>query len=115
MKIKYLLILFLSVCFSCKPKRQPDEKFDKAKWAVNVDDEYLYRNLMINDLMSHHELHGLKKDKIIEMLGEPNRIDSSYLFYTVFWDHIGPLTVHTKTLVIKFGNDRTVEWRKIHE
>lgn len=115
MKIRKLLIIFLLGSLSCKAPKHQEEKFDKARWAVKVDDEYLYRNAMINDLMRTHELHGLKRDKIIDMLGQPDRTDTFYFFYTVFWDHLGPITLHTKTLVIKFTKDSTIEWRKIHE
>ena len=43
--------------------------------------DYLYRNEMLKDLISNHSLKGLKKDELIDLLGQPDRIDSGYLFY----------------------------------
>ena len=115
MKIKYLLVLLFLFCLSCRDKKMPDEKFDKTRWATKIDEEYPYRNSMLNDLMMHHELHGVKRDSILDMLGAPTRSDTFYLFYRIAQEHLGSLPIHTKTLVIKFKSDSTVEWRKIHE
>ena len=78
-------------------------------------DAYPYRDKILNDLIGSVKLHGLKKDSVENLLGEPNRRDSGYLFYLIKQDRFGGLVVHTKTLVIKLTRDSTVEWRKIHQ
>jgi hypothetical protein len=117
MQINSLLPLFLLFCFSCKNKsdQNSQEKFDKVKWSIKYGTKYPYRDKMLNHLVYNIKLKGFKKDSVLNLLGEPNRTDTNYLFYTVAQQFLGDgIPLHTKTLVIKFAND-TVEWRKIHE
>jgi hypothetical protein len=117
MQIRNLLIIFLFCFTACKSKSiQHEEKFDKTKWDTKIGKQYPYRDEMLKDLMTNHLLKTLKRNEVINLLGAPTRSDSSYLFYIVaqeFIDNILPL--HTKSLVIKFHKDSTVEWVKIHE
>ena len=118
MKIKYLLLFFLLSCLSCKNKNDgnPGEiKFDKNKWGTQFDQNNPYRDKMLKDLMSNHYLRELKQAEVLNLLGEPTRSDTGYLFYRVNESKMGLITLHAKTLVIKFGADSTVEWVKIHE
>ena len=123
MKMRNLLTLFFLCCVvACKNTREEkfdktEEKFDKIKWAVKKDREYPYRNKMLKDFITNYRLTGLKKDTVVNLLGQPNRSDNGYLFYTIAQEYLGniPVPLHTKTLVIKFAKDSTVEWRKIHE
>ena len=77
--------------------------------------DYPYRNEMLKDLVYNVALKGSKKEEVIDLLGQPDRSDSSYLFYAIAQERIGFFPLHTKTLVIKLTKDSTVEWRKIHE
>jgi hypothetical protein len=122
MLIRILLPLFFLSCLACKniSNEEPGnklEKFDKVKWVTRNERQYPFRDGMLKDLMANYELHGIKKDSILNLLGPPDRTDSSYLFYTVAQQFLGNFTIplHTKTLVIKFMKDSTLEWRKIHE
>src|SRR5687768_8470566 len=118
MKIKNLLILFFIGCLSCKNnnEKNTEEKFDRMKWATKEGKKYPYRDKMLNDLVYKQKLKGLKKEQVLNMLGQPNRTDSNYFFYIVDQRFLGemPVPMHTKSLVIKFLND-TVEWRKVKE
>jgi hypothetical protein len=115
MQIKNLLSVLLLCCLACKTeKKEQQEKFDKTKWSTMDEMDYLYRDAMLNDLMNSYELHGVRKDSVLNLLGSPDRTDSGYLFYKVAQQRLGFFILHTKTLVIKLSND-TVEWRKIHE
>ena len=113
-----LFLLFLGNYLLTKNRRQDvsQEKFDKIKWRTKDGRDYPYRNGMLNDLVYNQKLKGLKKEEVLNLLGQPNRTDSNYLFYTIYQEFLGdiPVPVHTKTLVIKLAQD-TVEWRKIHE
>lgn len=121
-----ILLLFISlVClfYSCQNSSNNSnsnlkfEKFDSIKWKMEENDNYLYRDLMIKDLIENIRLKGLTKTEILNTLGEPDRSDGSYLFYTVHKTQLWklPVPLHTKTLVIKLTSEGTVEWRKIHE
>ena len=119
MQTKYLLTLFLLFFFACKTQEKIEEnelKFNKEKWEFITGDKYPYRKKMINDLIINYTLKGLKTDELGHLIGQPNRIDGSYLFYTIDQELLaGIFPLHTKTLVIKLGKDSTVAWRKIHE
>ncbi|HEX8459803.1 MAG TPA: hypothetical protein VF623_00170 [Segetibacter sp.] len=118
MKKRNLLTLFLLCFLACKNKVQDDkpEKFDRQKWATMNDMNYPYRAGMLKNLIDSVKLKGLKKEEVINLLGEPNRTDSGYLFYNVSREYFGntSFVINSKTLVIKIGKDSTVEWRKIH-
>ena len=110
--------MLLFYCFACKNGAEINEEhFDKTKWAIKEDNKYPYRDKMLKDLIDNYTLHGLTRDSILNLLGEPTRTDSGYLFYTVSQRFVAdiPVPLHTKSLVIKFTNEGRVEWRKIHE
>jgi hypothetical protein len=118
MQIKILLLLFLICCLACKntkQEQQQEEEFDKLKWATKNDAGYPYRDKMLKDLMRNHELHGVEKDSLVHLLGTPERTNNGYLYYRIDEDHLGFLTLHTKTLVIRLTPDSTVMWLKIHQ
>jgi hypothetical protein len=119
MIIRNLLVLTTLCCLACKNtgKDKKEEKFDKVKWAITYGAEYPYRDNMLTDLITNYKFTGLKKEEIINLLGQPNRSGSGYLFYTIVYEYQGniPVARHNKTLVIKLTNDSTVEWREIHE
>ncbi len=123
MKFIIFFILLLSSIYGCndtiKHKQWDEnisrEKFDKTKWSIKDATDYPYRDKMLNDLITNEKLKGLKKKEVIDLLGRPDRIDSSYLFYRIAQQRIGFFPLHTKTLVIKLTKDSTVEWRKIHQ
>lgn len=119
---KKILLLFFIFCCSCENTKQekinqPQEKFDKVKWAIRKENEYPYREQMLKDFIVSYQISGLKKEAILDLLGEPSRRDTGYLFYLVSRDFLGsfPVPFHTKTLVIRLKADSTVEWRKIHQ
>jgi outer membrane protein assembly factor BamE (lipoprotein component of BamABCDE complex) len=120
MRIKNLFIIPLLLALSCKNAKQDErsesaETFQKMKWAVKVDHDYPYRDKMLADVLANHARKGVKREAILNLLGTPTKIDSGYLFYRVKEQRFGLLTLHTKTLVLKFGKDSTLEWAKIHE
>jgi hypothetical protein len=116
MQLRIFLPLVLLCFFSCKPTTKEEEPvpFDKVKWRAQVGNDYPYREQMLQDVIANEGLKGLKKVELIELLGQPDRVDSSYLFYRVSQKRIGFFPLNTKTLVIKLASDSTVEWRKIH-
>ncbi len=135
MQFKACIFYLLFCCFACnhthdeKPEKadnktkvdtmdrelKTDSKFDKKKWSLKNGKDYTYRDDMLADLMHDPHLRELKRDAVINLLGQPDRIDSSYLFYRVSEEHIGFFTLHAKTLVIKLSRDSSITWMKIHE
>jgi hypothetical protein len=92
-----------------------NHSFDKSKWRLKDDHHYIYRDIMLHDLLDRHQLDSLNKDEVIDLLGNPDRIDNNYLFYTISQKRVGIWPIHTKTLVIKFYDDHKLEWVRIHE
>lgn len=107
--------MFIIFLVSCKTETKDTVKFEKAKWVMQENNDYPHRNAMLHDLVYNVPLKGLHCDSLINLLGAPTRIDSSYLFYRVEQKRIGFFPLHTRTLVIKMAADSTVAWRKIHE
>ncbi|TBX69937.1 hypothetical protein EZL74_05840 [Flavobacterium silvisoli] len=120
MKTKILILLIAFTFLSCKTNNsETDGKakmtFEKAKWIEIKGGDYPYRDEMLSDLMESGILKTLHKQEVLELLGEPNRTDENFLFYTVSQQRLAFWPLHTKTLVIKFSGENTVEWVKIHE
>lgn len=121
--IKIFLIFLLMGCLACdnsskdNPKEAPPTEitFDAEKWKTKEDKDYPYRDSMLKNLMTDDSIRQLNGNQVLELLGEPTRIDSLYLFYRISEKHIKFFTLHTKTLVIKLNDDSTINWMKIHE
>jgi len=126
MKIRIcLLLLFLGflACNNTKEKK-PDNKdneikeevkFDKANWAIKEGRDYPYRNQMVNDILYNDTVRTLNKDEIIGLLGKPDRSNDGHLYYMITQKRLLTHPLHQKTLVIKFSNDSTINWIKIHQ
>ena len=120
--MKFLLAFaaVLTLVFACNNQgtqpgaNLPAQKFDAIKWRIKEGEDYPFRENMLNDLVYKVTLKGIKHDQLIQLLGQPDRVDSSYLFYRVFQMRVDFFVLSTKTLVIKLRKDSTVEWRKIH-
>jgi hypothetical protein len=121
MTLKMLTILIFTCCLSCHNKAEENKtgsvemEFDKTKWRIKNDVDYPYRDKMYKELRANARLKGLKKEDVLGLLGEPDRRDSGFLFYTLAQKRIGSFPLHTKTLVIKIPKDSTVAWARIHE
>jgi len=122
-----LLILLIPVLFvACnsesnvkqetdKQKKHSERVFDKTKWRVKEDGDYLYRNQMLTDIVYNDTIRNLNKVEILELLGKPDRVNENYFYYLVKENRLWFWTLHTKTMVIKFTNDSAIEWIRIHE
>ena len=70
---------------------------------------------MLDDILYSDLIRSLGKDEILELLGEPDRSNDGYLYYTISQKRLVIWPLHTKTLVIKLTGDNNVDWIKIHE
>ncbi len=77
--------------------------------------DFPYRNAMLDDLIKSRILKGIKKGDVFQLLGEPSRTDTHYLFYRVAQQRLGALPLHTKTLVIKMDSLDVVQTVLIHQ
>lgn len=89
--------------------------FDSVKWRVKEEDNYPYRDQMVNDLLYDDDLRTLNESAILDLLGAPDRRNEEYIYYTVNQTRLGFWPLHTRSLVVKFSADNNVEWIKLHE
>ncbi len=116
MLVRILIFLFIFSCFSCHHyKEQERIKFDAAKWKVQQENDFPYRDAMLDDLISKNFLKGINKETLINLLGLPYKNDNNYLFYRITRQSLGAFTLHTKTLVIKMDSSGLVQTVKIHQ
>jgi hypothetical protein len=120
-KIIIICAMLLFCCLSCKKTEEASTEkasgilFDKTKWNTKEGENYPYRDKMIDNLISSDTIKKLNKDSILNLLGEPERIDNNHLFYIVAQERLQSWPLHTKTMVIKLKDDGTVDWVKTHE
>jgi uncharacterized membrane-anchored protein len=125
-KMRILILCLLVCCLSCNnsnpetAEKENEESehemaFNATKWKTMDGVDYPFRDRMITDLMRSKILKKLKRKEVIVLLGQPNRTDKEYLFYTVAQERIQFFPLHTKTLVIKLSNDSTTNKVMIHE
>lgn len=126
MKANIVSIFLIACCLSCntnREERSENEKntpgsemsFDREKWRVKEGKDYPFREGMLNYLLYNDTLRSQNKYELLDLLGEPDRTNDNYLYYMIEQKRLGSWPVHTKTLVIKFTNDYSIEWIKIHE
>lgn len=112
-----LSIALFTFCMSCHSADETvgSEAFDPERWKIKEGKTYLYRDGMLSEVMKGPRFRMMRKEKLTQSLGEPDRADSNFLFYTIDQQFLGPFPLHTKTLVIKMYPDSTVQWMKIHQ
>lgn len=126
MRLKLLFLFLLIVFFSCKRQEEtsghtdrseikPDTIFNREKWNVKAGQKHPYRNKMLLDVVYNDTVRSLNKDQILALLGEPDRIAENHLYYLIDKKNLGLWTLNVKFMVIKFEDEETIEWIKIHE
>ena len=109
-KIFLVLLIFCSACNSKDESPEPDIKFEKAKWDLKEDGNYIYRQQMINDLLKNYNWAGIKKDSVIRLLGEPDGTEEDiFMLYNYKQKHFGSFPLSTSQLVIELNADSTVK------
>ena len=119
MRLLLIFLLFL-VATSCKndspaPQNQDETLFTSAKWKTKKGEDYPYRQKMLDSVVYNDTIRELNKEEILTLLGTPDRSNENHLFYTISQKRIGLWPLHTKTMVIKFIDEETIEWIKIQE
>jgi len=121
-----LIVIVLVSFFSCSSEREKSTEydqakpvsamaFDKTKWRIKDGKDYPFRKKMLNDVVYNDTIRTLNKAQIIDLLGNPDRINENYLYYRIDQIRLIVWPLHTTTMVVKFTNDSTMEWIKIHK
>jgi len=125
-RLKALIVPILLALFACNsekdaksgsidPAAKVEISFNKTKWGVKEGLDYPHRDQMLNSVVCNDTIRALNKDEITNLLGEPDRSNEGYLYYTISQKRLGSWPLHTKTMVIKIMGDGTIEWIKIHK
>ena len=123
MKTTILLFVFLS-CFACKKSKkedfealnsQPVLELNKTNWNTKEGEKYSYRELLLDSVVYNKKIRSLGKNELLNLLGEPNRMENNHLYYTISQEKIGLWPLHTKTVVIKLSENDTITWIKVHK
>ncbi|MFT5754475.1 MAG: hypothetical protein ACI924_001712 [Flavobacterium sp.] len=113
--MKTINILILILFISCQNEVVDEISFDASKWQIKKENDYPYRNQMLTNLIASDTLKKLKKDSILELIGEPERINVNHFYYMIDQERLGFWPLHSKFLVIKFDDNGNVVFVKIHE
>ena len=108
-------IFILLINFSCGKENVPQITFDQTKWNTKEGKDYPYRNQMVDEVLYSDSLRTLRKDEIINHLGDPSYIRDDFFYFRIKETRLGAWILHTKTIVIKIPEGETVEWIKLHE
>ena len=106
-QLRYLILATTVFLLACNSNSQM--AFDSAKWLQKDSTGYPFRDLMLNDLTTQHQLKGLTKQELIELLGRSENsweIDKE-LFYPIVRRYDEP--VHIKWLAIRLDSKSKVE------
>ena len=98
-----------------QPAMLEEMKFDETKWKTKDGGDYPHRGKMLNNVLYNDSIRALHKDEILDLLGEPDRVNENYLYYTISKKSLGFWTLHSRTMVIKFDDTDAIEWIKVHE
>ena len=108
------LYIVLILLFSCSNKPKEESKpiknksqtaFDSKKWKLKLDKDYPWRSLMTDALLYSDTLRVMSKEQVLDVLGQPDRIDNNYLFYTVSESRFVLFVLNQKTLVVVLSED----------
>ena len=89
--------------------------FDHVKWNMKDGDTYIFRAQMLKDVVYNDTIRDLNESELIDLLGQPDRINENHLYYNISRKGLGAFTLNQKTMVVKINGDRSIAWIKIHE
>lgn len=114
---KIIFILFVCTYYIACDSPQEEIVFDKTKWNTKEEKDYPYRSQMLNDIVYNDTIRDLNKKEILNLLGEPSyeRDDEDYLHYMINQKRLFSWPLHTRVMVVKFKDEETIDWIKIHE
>lgn len=101
---KFSILIMLLFILSCNEQQE----FNSMVWKNWVESEVEpnTRWLMKDDLLHKHDLKNYSKEKIIELLGEPDSNINNEFWYFLGYTNKG---INTGTLIIKFKNNSVIE------
>lgn len=115
-----LILLFFLLVTSCKndastPPKQAETHFTSTKWKTKKGYDYPYREKLLDIVVYNDTIRNLDKEEILTLLGMPDKTNDNFLYYNISEKRLGLWTLHATTMVIKFVDDKTIEWIKIQE
>ena len=109
--VKYSFLIVAIILLGCNRQL----KFDKVKWLTKDDMEYLYRDKMLEDLITNYKLKGIKYIEVVKSLGQPQFSDNTSLSYEVIVHYNGIDPDYTKSFELLFNRDSIITEYKVNE
>ena len=124
--IRLLLIIGIISCIACQRDKEAEEHpatveettqiaFDQTLWQTGKDGKYPFRAQMVDSVLYNDTIRSLNGEEILELLGDPDKVNEGHLYYTISQRKLGAWPLHTKTLVVKLSDENSIEWIKLHE
>ncbi|HKJ06471.1 MAG TPA: hypothetical protein VJ970_03310 [Flavobacteriaceae bacterium] len=92
-----------------------DSIFNRAKWDIKENNTYVYRKYMMDDIVYNDTIRDLNKQQILNLLGEPNRVNENHIYYLIDETRLIFWPLHTTMVVFRFNDKDEVVWIKIHK
>ncbi len=123
MQTRSVFLILFFCCFSCsnenagtgKQATALDSIFTHEKWMATDGQDYTYRDQIYRDVLYNDTIRSLGKAELLDLLGEPDRTNEDYLYYTIDQKRLGLWPLHTRTMVFKLTEHDSIEWIKLHE
>lgn len=111
------LIITLLICIvACQTtKKEENVAFNKKKWHHKHKNEYVHRRGMLHDIVYNDTIRNLSKYEITKLLGKPDKNSNNHYYYMIDKKKLSAWTLHSTNMVIKFSENDSIEWIKIHE
>ncbi|HEY0677619.1 MAG TPA: hypothetical protein VGD17_05000 [Chitinophagaceae bacterium] len=122
-RVTILILVISFFCASCnsdgqtgKLAEQKEIGFEKTKWSIKKDGQYTYRKQMITDLLNNYKWPGMKKDSLLQMLGQPDGIEQNLLMYDYERKpFLGGLGTTVEAIVFELAADSTVKVARLND
>lgn len=105
-----LFVIFLLALSSCSRT----QKFTRDAWSYADDLEFPSRDKILDDLLTSHPLKGLTHHQILQLIGQPQNIDTAKFMYTYEIENTAyrynpkKKPIHIKNLLVYFSKDSVV-------
>lgn len=87
--------------------------FYKADWIRNGEYETIHRHQFFYLFLKEHDLIGMSRKELLELLGPPQKTDRNIISYT---DHRESISKQLNNIQIRFDKDNRVDaWRSVFD
>jgi hypothetical protein len=115
-KPSFSIFIFCIALLTALAGCHQQDDFNTEKWDTTEGVHFPLRNYIVNDLIQHHQLKGLKYRQITRLLRYPQYKDSVSFYYEII-DTYNNMHQHehVKNLVFHMGKDSVITGVEIYD